>query len=100
MVHGGAGATPCRVHDITCTEGTTMTSSVRAWAIEEATIADIHTAYRAGILTVHAVTAACLARIAAYDKNGPYINALITANAKALEEADALDTTYKASGTF
>jgi len=77
-----------------------MVSSVRALAIEEATIADIHTAYRAGTLTVHAVTAACLARIAAYDKNGPYINALITVNAKALEEADILDTAYKASGTF
>ena len=77
-----------------------MVSSVRDLAIEEATIADIHTAYRAGTLTVHAVTAACLARIAAYDKNGPYINTLITVNAKALEEADTLDTAYKASGTF
>ena len=77
-----------------------MISSVRALAIEEATIADIHTAYRAGTRTVHAVTAACLARIAAYDKNGPYINALITVNAKALEEAETLDTAYKASGTF
>ena len=47
-----------------------MVSRVRALAIEEATIADIHTAYRAGTRTVHAVTAACLARIAAYDKIG------------------------------
>jgi Asp-tRNA(Asn)/Glu-tRNA(Gln) amidotransferase A subunit family amidase len=77
-----------------------MVSSVHALAIEEATIADIHTAYRAGTLTVHAVIAACLARIAAYDKDGPYINALITVNAQALEEADALDAAYKASGTF
>jgi amidase len=77
-----------------------MVSSVRALAIEEATIADIHRAYRAGTLTVHAVTAACLARIAAYDKDGPYINALITVNAKALEEADTLDTAYRVSGTF
>src|SRR5713101_326467 len=77
-----------------------MVSSVRALAIEEATIADIHTAYRAGTLTVHAVTAAYLARIAAYDKKGLYINALITVNAKALEEAETLDTAYKASGTF
>ena len=61
-----------------------MVSSARALVIEEATIADLHAAYRAGTLTVHAVTAACLARIAAYDKNGPYINALITVNAHAL----------------
>ena len=40
-------------------------------ALEEATIADIHAAYRAGTCTVHAVMAACLARIAAYDKDGP-----------------------------
>src|SRR5262245_43520660 len=81
-------------------KGTPMISSVRALAIEEATIADIQAAYRTGTLTVHAVTVACLARIAAYDKNGPYINALITVNARALEEADALDTAYKASGIF
>ena len=69
-------------------------------ALEEATIADIHAAYRAGTLTVHAVMAACLARIAAYDKDGPYLNALITVNAHALAEADALDAAYQASGTF
>src|SRR2546430_541079 len=77
-----------------------MVSSVRAVAIEETTIADIHTAYLAGTLTAHAVTAACLARIAAYDKDGPYLNALITVNAQALAEADALDAAYTASGTL
>src|SRR5499427_5941311 len=100
MVHRGAGATPGLVHDITRTEGTTMASSGHATAIEEATIADIHAAYRAGMLTAHAVIAACLARIAAYDKNGPYLNALITVNAQALAEADAIDAAYQASGTF
>ena len=74
-----------------------MVSSVRAVAFEETTIADIHTAYRAGTLTAHAVTAACLARIAAYDKDGPYLNALITVNAQALAEADALDAAYTAT---
>ena len=77
-----------------------MASNAHTLAIEEATIADIHAAYRAGTLTVHAVTAAYLARIAAYDKNGPYINSLITVNAQALEEAVTMDATYKASGTF
>src|SRR2546429_3224602 len=42
--------TGTRHHAITPTEGTIMVSSVRALAIEEATIADIHTAYRAGTL--------------------------------------------------
>jgi amidase len=37
-------------------------------------------------------------RIAAYDKTGPTINAIITLNAKALEAADRLDTAFKAAG--
>ena len=77
-----------------------MVSRAGTLALEEATIADIHAAYRAGTCTVHAVMAACLARIAAYDKGGPYLNALITVNAHALAEADALDAAYQASGTF
>ena len=58
-----------------------MVSRVGTLALEEATIAEMHAAYRAGTLTVHAVITACLARIAAYDKDGPYLNALITVNA-------------------
>src|SRR5262249_6575008 len=103
LVHEVAGATLRREHDITRssrTESTIMVSNAHAVAIEEATIADLHAAYRAGTLTVHAVIAACLARIAAYDKNGPYLNALITVNAKALEEADTIDAAYQATGTF
>jgi amidase len=76
-----------------------MVSPACAWAIEEAPIAGIHVAYRAGTRTVHAVTAACLARIAAYDQSGPYIHARITVNVQALEEAETLDTAYRASGT-
>ena len=76
-----------------------MVSRAGTLALEEATIADLHAAYRAGTLTVHAVIAACLARIAAYDKDGPYLNALITVNAHALANADALDAAYQASGS-
>ena len=39
-----------------------------------------------------------LDRIAAYDQKGPTINALISLNPKALEEADRLDAAFKASG--
>ena len=76
-----------------------MVSRAGTLALEEATIADIHAAYRAGTCTVHAVMAACLARIAVDMKAGP-IHALITVNAHALAEADALDAAYQASGTF
>src|SRR5438132_11322385 len=39
-----------------------------------------------------------LDRIEAYDKSGPAINAIITVNSKALDEADRLDAAFKASG--
>ena len=71
-----------------------------ALAVEEASIADIQAAYREGRISTHEIVAACLARIAAYDKKGPYINSIITVNPKALEEADAIDARYKATGKF
>jgi amidase len=39
-----------------------------------------------------------LDRIAAYDQTGPSINAIITLNATALEEADRIDAAFQASG--
>lgn len=70
----------------------------RALSIEEATIADLHAAYRSGQTSVHAVVAAYLARIAAYDQKGPLINSIINLNPKALEEADQLDAALAANG--
>jgi amidase len=74
--------------------------SAHGLAVEEASIADIQAAYREGRVSTHEIIAAYLARIAAYDKKGPYINSIITVNPKALEEADAIDARYKASGKF
>ena len=68
------------------------------YPVEEATIADLHAAYLSGKTTAHEVTAAYLARIDAYDQQGPMLNAIITVNAHALEEADRLDTVFKATG--
>src|SRR5262249_37080202 len=39
-----------------------------------------------------------LDRISAYDQQGPKLNAIITINPRALEEADRLDAQYKSSG--
>src|SRR5882757_2039547 len=72
--------------------------AVQALTIEEATIADVQAAYLSGRLTAHQVVAAYLARIEAYDKQGPYINSIINLNPKALAEADALDAKLKSSG--
>ena len=44
--------------------------------VEEATIAQVHAAMQAGQLTCRALVAQYLKRIAAYDKNGPAINAI------------------------
>ena len=69
-----------------------------AFAVVEATIADIHAAYRSGSLTARQLVEAYLERIEAYDKKGPAINALISLNPRALDEADRLDAAYRASG--
>ena len=69
-----------------------------AFPVEETTITQLHSAYLAGQTTVHAVTQAYLDRIAAYDKQGPYLNSLISINRHALADADKLDAALKASG--
>jgi len=69
-----------------------------AFNILEATIDDIHGAYRSGAMTCRGLVQAYLDRIAKFDKHGPAINALITVNSEALDEAERLDAAYKASG--
>lgn len=64
----------------------------------ETTIADVHAAFKSGALTARKLTQMYLDRIAAYDKQGPKINAVITVNPKALEEAERLDAVFKSSG--
>jgi hypothetical protein len=59
--------------------------------VMEASIDDIHAAYRAGALTARQLTQHYLDRIEAYDKQGPTINSIITLNPSALEDADRLD---------
>jgi amidase len=61
-----------------------------------ATIADLQKAMASGTLTAEKLTAAYLARIAAYDQQGPVLNTVITANTKALAEAKLLDAERKA----
>jgi amidase len=75
-----------------------MASSNPPFNPMEATIDGIQSAYRAGQLTSRQLVQMYLDRIEAYDKKGPAINAIITINSKALEEADRLDVAFKASG--
>ena len=64
--------------------------------VETATIADLQAAFQKGTLTSEKLTQIYLARIQAYDKQGPTINAVITLNPNALAEARALDAERKA----
>jgi amidase len=64
--------------------------------IETATIADLNAAFADGTLTSEQLVSAYLKRIAAYDKQGPAINAIITLNPNALIQARALDAERKA----
>lgn len=75
-----------------------MTRPATNFKIVEATIDDIHSAYKSGDLTCRQLVQMYLDRIAAFDKKGPAINAIITINSKALEEADRLDAAYNSSG--
>jgi amidase len=64
----------------------------------ETRIDQIHAAYKSGKLTARQLVQAYLDRIHEYDQQGPQINAIITLNPKALEEADRLDAQYRSSG--
>ena len=65
---------------------------------EESTIADIHAGFRSGALTCRGLVSAYLARIDAYDRKGPAINALVVVNPDALRIADSLDTRFRGRG--
>jgi amidase len=66
--------------------------------LAEATIAELEQAMGAGTLTSERLTQLYLDRIAAYDRKGPAIHAVITLNPRALDEARALDRERKAKG--
>jgi len=69
-----------------------------AFELEEATVADLRKRMTAGSLTSSALTQGYLDRIAAIDKRGPAINAVIELNPDALSIAAALDAERKAKG--
>jgi amidase len=70
----------------------------RTLDLDAATIADINAAFDAGTLTAERLVELCLARIAAYDRKGPALHAVMTLNPKALETARALDAERKSKG--
>ncbi len=75
-----------------------MAQAISSFNVLEATIDKIHAAYQSGELTCQQLVQMYLDRIAAYDKQGPAINAIITINSEALKDAQRLDAAFKASG--
>lgn len=67
--------------------------------LANATIEDIQAAFTKGTLTAEQLTRLYVSRIDRYDKKGPAINAVISPNPNALEEARALDAERKAGKT-
>jgi amidase len=70
----------------------------RSVDFDSATVADLNAAFDAGTLTAEKLTKMCLARIAAYDRRGPTLRAVLSVNTKALETARSLDIERKAKG--
>ncbi|WP_414664168.1 amidase family protein [Horticoccus sp. 23ND18S-11] len=68
------------------------------YPVEEATVAGIQSAYLRGEVSAREIVSAYLARIAAYDQQGPHLNSIINLNPRALDEADALDARLRATG--
>ena len=66
--------------------------------VEEATIAQVHDAMKAGRLTCRALVDQYLKRIEAYDKNGPAINSLVVLNPDVAKQADEMDRRFAQAG--
>jgi amidase len=69
-----------------------------SFPIEETSIAVLQAAYLSGQATVTSVCQAHLDRIAAYDRKGPALGAIIINNPDALSDAAALDAALKSTG--
>ena len=67
-----------------------------AYDASEKSIPELGDALDRGLVTSHVLVKDALDRIAAYDKAGPAINALIAINPQALADADAMDAERRA----
>ncbi len=71
----------------------------RAFEVVERTIPELQNAMRSGQATSRQLVEIYLARISAYDRQGPRLNAMVALNANALADAEALDRERAAKGT-
>jgi Asp-tRNA(Asn)/Glu-tRNA(Gln) amidotransferase A subunit family amidase len=66
--------------------------------VHEATIAQVHAAFRDGRITCRGLVEQYLRRIETFDKNGPALNAIVVTNTQALAAADDLDRRFSRGG--
>jgi Asp-tRNA(Asn)/Glu-tRNA(Gln) amidotransferase A subunit family amidase len=64
----------------------------------DASISDIHRAMRSGRLSCRDLVQRYLDRIAAYDQQGPALNAILQLSPRASQDADELDRKFRKSG--
>jgi hypothetical protein len=81
----GTGRSAVSVHQAT------VPATAATFDVQEKTIAELQAALASGAVTSRSLVLAYLARIRAYDLQGPRLNAMIAMNRKVLEIADALD---------
>src|SRR5262245_41798243 len=75
-----------------------LAQTPKSKTLDALTVADLNAAFDAGFLTSEQLVQLYLARIAAYDRKGPTLHALITVNPKAVELARQLDAERKVKG--
>ncbi len=78
------------------TQGTAATGEYNDFPLLEATVDQLQQKMKSGEYTSHTITELYLKRIAAINKNGPAINAVIELNPDALAIADSMDAERKA----
>ena len=86
----------CAVALSLATRPTHAQPSPQPFEVHEASIRDLQDAMTSGRTTAVALVDAYLARIAAYDRGGPRLNAIIRLNPRAREQAAALDRERRA----
>ena len=84
---------------VVCWVSLSRIGAARTFDLTTASITDITAAFDAGALTSERLTQLYLARIAAYDKSGPKLNAVLRINPNAAEEARALDAERRTKGS-
>src|SRR5918996_3547834 len=83
---------------VVLTAATLSAQGTQSFDIVEKTIPQLQEAMRTGQVTSRQLVELYLGRIAAYDRIGPRLNAIVALNPRAVDEADALDRERRSKG--